>query len=368
MRPTQGTRVEITWPNLSRSDATSPIECAELRSTQQANGTGENRKEASRALPWQKLAWRLMAMACPVAIGLGLGACEESAAPPAATAKADAADAAIDAAPKVPAPPPPIKWYVFDTVSFTRQISPGVVDGFDIDGLQSAEGDPKGCGHADFTSPAGTKGIDNQFALLVPAIEKSGIAAFEKLLQASIESGGVLLMVELQGLDSWSDDPQVKVIVRAGQGLPLLGTDGKLLTGQTFHVNSRDPAALAGTVPVKDGWLEAGPFDMLLPVQVFGKDYTLDMRGTRIRMRVVDGETLEAGVVGGGITLASIRALAKQAAEDQGNIDELVDALTLGMVDLAPDATGDCQQLSAALTFSGVGAYFYPSEVTKTGL
>ena len=317
---------------------------------------GHSRQALSSAVAW--MLWT----ALPLVSG-----CED-ATPPAAAGATDTSNSAKDAAPKTAAPPPPIKRYVFDKVQFTRQIAPGIVDGFDIDGVNSADGDPKGCGHADFTSPSGTKGVDNQFALLVPAIEKSGIAAFETLLQASIESGGVLLMVELQGLDSWTDDTQVKVVVRAGQGLPLLGTDGKLLTGQTFHVNSRDPAAVAGTVAVKDGWLEAGPFDMLLPVQVFGKDYTLDMRGTRIRLRVVDSETLEGGVVGGGITLASIRALAKQAAEDQGNIDDLVDALTSGMVDLAPDGKGECQQLSAALTFTGVGAYFYPSEVTKTGL
>ena len=43
--------------------------------------------------------------------------------------------------------------------------------------------------------------------------------------------------------------------------------------------------------------------------------------------------------------------------------------VTVGLTegDLAADATGTCTQISAALAFSGVSAFFYPAEATATG-
>lgn len=256
--------------------------------------------------------------------------------------------------------------FVLDTIKFTRQNPPGVAPGWNLDGKVSDGDDASTCGKKDFTSPEGVPGVDNQFSILVPLIEKTGISAFETLLQASVESGGVLLMVQVEGADNWSDDPEITVHLRAGQGVPLLGTDGKVLAGQTFHVNKRDTHTLVGKAALKGGVADLGPFDMDMPLQIFGKDYTLEMRGGRLRFQVIDGDRLEAGLVGGGITMASIAKIAKTAAEDQGNIDDIVQALTGGMGDLAKDATGTCQQLSAVLSFSGVAAYFYPADLTAT--
>lgn len=262
--------------------------------------------------------------------------------------------------------PPKHKMFVLDTVAFTRQDPLGVAAGFDIDGLVSTKDDPKGCMHADFVSPEGTPGIDNQFSLIVPLIEKTGIAAFEKLLQSSIESGGVLLMLDVMGLDDWQNDPEVEVKLRAGQGLPLLGTDGKLLTGQTFHVSARDPYVAAGKAALQNGWLTVGPFDVNLPVQVFGKDYTLEMRHGFLRFHITDSDRIDGGLVGGGITLSSIYTIAKIASEDQGNIYDIVTKLMGNMGDLAPDAAGKCTQISAVLSFQGVTGYYYPKDVTPT--
>ena len=57
------------------------------------------------------------------------------------------------------------------TLRFARQDPRGVSEGFDIDQHVSSSGDPIGCRHADFTSPSGVPGIDNQMATLVPLIE-----------------------------------------------------------------------------------------------------------------------------------------------------------------------------------------------------
>ncbi len=301
----------------------------------------------------------------PALLALILG-CEGTATPAAGDAVADSkADVTFET--KV-APFATKRLFVLDTIKFARQKPPGTVLGWDLDGKVSTADDKATCGKKDFVSPDGVAGIDNQFSLLVPLIEASGIAAFESLLQASVESGGVLLMVELVGLDSLTDDSEVTVRIRAGQGMPLLGTDGKVLTGQTFHLNKRDPATVCGKGKLVAGTIDVGPFDIDLPIQVFGKEYTLEMRGGRVRFHILDDQRVDAGLVGGGITLSSIAKIAKTAAEDQGNIDDIVESLTGTMGDLAQDATGTCTQLSAALTFTGVSAFFYPADVTKDKL
>lgn len=293
-------------------------------------------------------------------------ACADAGTAPAGDTSADTKpDAAFET--KV-APFQTRRLYVLDTIRFARQKPFGTVLGWNLDGKVSGEDDKATCGKKDFVSPDGVPGIDNQFSLLVPLIEASGIAAFESLLQASVESGGVLLMVELIGLDSLTDDPEVTVRIRAGQGVPLLGTDGKVLTGQTFHLSKRDPATVCGKGKLAGGVIDVGPFDIDLPLQVFGKDYTLEMRGGRVRLQIADDKRIEAGLVGGGVTLSSIAKIAKTAAEDQGNIDDIVEALTSNMGDLAQDATGTCTQMSAALTFTGVSAFFYPADVTQDKL
>ena len=291
---------------------------------------------------------------------LGLLACDGG------TPAAAAADAKQDVSQEVAVKPITNRLFVLDTIKFARQNPKGVVVGWNLDNKVSDETDTASCGKKDFVSPDGVPGIDNQFSILVPIIESSGIAAFESLLQASVESGGVLLMVELDGLDHLSNDDQVEVRIRAGQGQPLLGTDGKVLTGQTFHLNKRDPATVCGKGPLKAGVVDFGPFDIDLPLQIFGKEYILEMRSCHVRFRILDDQRIDAGIIGGGATLSSIAKIAKTAAEDQGNIDDIVQALTGGMGDLARDATGTCTQMSAALTFSGVSAFFYPSELTKT--
>ncbi len=294
------------------------------------------------------------------ATALALGGCESSSVKAAdAGSSADDVSAAVKSTHKI---------YVFDTIGFTRLDKDGRAPGFDLDNKVSDGSDDSTCDQSDFLAPDGTPGIDNQFATLVPLIEATGISAVEKLLQASIESGGILLLFELDGLDDLVNDPDVHLRVRAAFGAPLLGTDGKLLTDQTFHVSPRDPHVDAGKAVVKDGWLESTPFDLDLPVQVFGKDYTLEARGTHVRFHIVDSERIDQGILGAGITISSVLAIAKKGAEDQGDILPIVTSLVSGKGDLAKNATtGECDQMSAALQFTGVAAFFFPADVTGTG-
>jgi hypothetical protein len=274
-------------------------------------------------------------------------------------------DAAAETATDIARTPPaePSRLFVLDTVGFTRVQKGGIAPGFDVDGVVTqGTGDPKTCGKPDFTAPDGTPGIDNQFATLVPLIEASGLQAFEGLLQASIDNGGVLILLQLDGWDGSADDAAVTLTVRAGHGAPLLGTDKKLLTGQTFHLRPDSPERAAKNARVKGFQLDTDAFDLDLPVQVFGKLYVLEVRNARIRLHLRDDGRVDEGLLGGGITFASIAKIAKTGAEDQPSIVDMVQALTDGAGDLAPDANGVCTQISAALAFQGAPGFLYAAE------
>ncbi len=255
---------------------------------------------------------------------------------------------------------------VIDTMGFTRQKPIGVAPGFDLDGKISGTDDVSTCKKGDLRSPEGEQGIDNEFAKLVPLVEASGIGALEGLIQSTINDGGIMLMLQLDGLDDPIDDAEVTLRVRAGAGVPLLGTDGLLLAGQTFAKHDDSPE-VAAAATVAGGVMNAGPFDLKLPLVVFGVRYDLDLRGVRVRARLTPDGGMVDGIFGGGLTMASILDIAQKGAADQKNLVELVMGVVGGAGDLAPDpVTGECTQMSAVLQFTGVNAYLFDDTTQKT--
>lgn len=287
---------------------------------------------------------------------IALLGCQDAA--PSSSADASTADAVLK-------PLHSTRLYVFDSITFAREKPVGVAPGFDLDGRISDEKDKLSCGKVDFVSPEGVKGIDNQFARLVPLIEASGLGAFEGLLQTTIKDGGLLLMLQVQGIDDIHNDSEVHVSIRAGQGTPLLGTDGLLLSGQTFHRSTKSPETDAGSAQIEKDILSAGPFDVQLPVVVFGKNYILELRKARIRAKITPDGGLSEGILGGGITLTSIDAIAETAAQDQPSLMDMIHGVIGDNGDLAVAADGVCSQISAALKFSAVSAFLF-EDVTAT--
>jgi hypothetical protein len=146
-------------------------------------------------------------------------------------------DAALPEADAEAPHPPETLLAAVNTLGFTRSESPGVAPGFNLDDRVSDTSDVRTCRKPDFTSPEGEPGIDNQLATLVPLFEVVGIGAVEGLVQNSIKEGGLLIMLEAGDVNDRVDDPEITLQLRLGQGTPLLGTDGLLLSGQTFHAH-----------------------------------------------------------------------------------------------------------------------------------
>ncbi len=240
-------------------------------------------------------------------------------------------------------------------LEFAEQGPDGVADGFDLDGRVSDKSDPTGCGQADFTAPDGTPGIDNQIAQLAPALQAVGAGAAEDLIQESIKSGGLLILMEL--LPDPADPGRYTLVMRRGAGKPLLGADGALQAWQTFSIGEDPELGSFRGVTVADGVGLAGPAPVRVPFFVFGFFFEIAIPEAYIRFEVDSGGRIERGILGGGVPLEVLFKLTDNI--NDSSVPAVVNLIKF-FADLAPDAQGKCTALSAALVFEGIPAFVLP--------
>lgn len=279
--------------------------------------------------------------------------------PPAEVPEPGGAPAPATDAPEDTPAPSGTRLAAVNTLGFTRRLDDGSVPGFNLDDRVSDGGDRDTCGKMDYVSPDGTEGVDNQLATLVPLFEGIGIGALEGLVQNSIKEGGLLIMLETSGVDDEIDDPSVDVTLRFGQGTPLLGTDGLLLSGQTFHPSPDAEVITVGNAKLEGGVLSGGPFEAVLPVVVFGIKYVLPLHNARLTAVPTYDGGLTDGLLGGEVAIDDLMTIANQAAAFDGSILAGVTAVLNGRGDLARNEEGVCTRLSGAFTFGAVSAFFY---------
>jgi hypothetical protein len=233
----------------------------------------------------------------------------------------------------------------------------GVADGFDLDGHRSVMGDPEGCRHADFTSPDGVPGVDNQVARLLPVVDSMTGGAFDGLIQAAVNNGQLLVAVTLDGVDDLRDDACVTLTFQRVQGTPFVGSDMRLDTGQTFDL-TRDEPITRTPGRIRGGVIEAGPFDLPLPFAALDARFIVDLRGARVRAQLrPDGSF--SGVIGAGISWQEFGDTVSRYGIGAELQRSLTGALRL-FADLAPDAEGVCRQISVGMRFDARPAFVNP--------
>jgi hypothetical protein len=251
----------------------------------------------------------------------------------------------------------PAEVAVIRKLTFARATE-GVSDGFDLDGVSTVDGQAEGCGIPDWTAPDGSGGIDNAFARMIPALELTEAAAVEGLIQNAINSGELLLLIAVHGLDDPADDSCVDVEVMRGDGDALVGGDGLLLTGQTLGIDAeRERAFIEGGVAV-DGSVEARPFEYNLPITIFDFPIQFHVNAGAIRVDLADDQKW-TGVFGGGIDRAELISVAQTEGVDSALVGVL-DTLLSQNADLSPGPAGVCEQVSINFEFEAVPAYVFP--------
>ncbi len=233
----------------------------------------------------------------------------------------------------------------------------GRSDGFDLDGEVSTQGSFSGCGVADQQHFDGTEGIDNSFSNLVPVLEQTEAGALEPLMQYAINEGGMLVLLRWSGIDDPVDDSCVTVETFEGAGDVFLGTQDRLLAGQTLDVDPEGSRSEAPGGRIDGGVVQAGPLEVTVSVEVLDAAVTLTLREVRMRLEPTeDGNYV--GVIGGGIDLVDVMAI----AEIPGVADYVAELLAgvLGpMADLAPDENGTCTRLSFAAEVEAVPVFLF---------
>jgi len=248
--------------------------------------------------------------------------------------------------------------FVVTSMAFTREQSPGVLAGFDLDGIESALGDAQGCGHEDYAGPDGTAGIDNAFAALVDVLESIGAGAVEGLIEDAINSGELLILLELEAVEAGGDDSCVDMSVYRGEGIPLLDTNGNIQMDQTFAVDPEQDSSSAEGGAISDGVFEINGVQVHLPVQILDEFLEFDLEGGAIRFAWQEDGTV-AGQLAGGVSVGSLAGQIG-AIGDIGGLQDVVPPLLEQAADLWPDESGACTHLSIGFDITGRPAFVLP--------
>ncbi len=248
---------------------------------------------------------------------------------------------------------------VLRTLSFALADANGVSEGFDLDGVTSTEDGETGCGVADYTSPDGAPGIDNAFSRLEPALNstEAKISVIEGLVQSAIDSGELLLTVELGGVDDWQTDQCVAGQVGQALGIPMLGTDGLLLDGQTFDRDEDIGVVGLSAGSISSGVFVAGGLSLDLPVQILNASLVFPLRDGQLRVELGEDDVYR-GVLAGRVSAAYVLAVAKTQAVDPA-VAELLGVVLTANGDFDDEDGTWCGAVSVVLKFEAVGAYFY---------
>ncbi len=234
------------------------------------------------------------------------------------------------------------------------RVADGISDGFDLDG-DAGEG---GCSAApDYAAPDGAPGIDNALGGLLPVLEATEFSAAEGVISELIRTGELMFVGELAGLDDPSTDDCVSLALRRGTGVPLLGTDGDPLPGQTLDLDTAFTDQEFTQLAVVDGRVEASPISVALPVTFLEADLLFEFQDGAIRFDLHDDGTL-TGVLGGGLDVNDV----VETIQAQGVAQELKDlagSVLRFAADLAPNEAGACTQLSVVLAFEAQPVFVY---------
>lgn len=250
---------------------------------------------------------------------------------------------------------------VISELTFSQASEEGVSNGFDLDGELTPEGSGP-CGVGDYVDADGNSGIDNAFARIYPALMLTEANAIEGLIANAIASGELLLMFQLDGLDDPAEDECTDFTLLRGASTPLLGTDKKILPGQTFALDTEFPQSTIPRMAVQDGVTVAGPFSVELPLQIF--EVAIDLPIDDMQMRVdIQPDGSYTGWFGGRTSVDYLVGIAEYEDVDAalaGILKSLMDA----NADLTPrdDGTGTCSDISVNFDFVAQPAFFYPEE------
>lgn len=214
-------------------------------------------------------------------------------------------------------------------------------------------------------------GVDNAIEGFIPTIEMLLDAAscggsvegcLDGTLLAQINSGALVLLVEVGDVDDLRFDDHVTVQVALGElssgEAPVLA-GGRLAAGQTYRYALAPDGSPILLGPAYDGDIFRGRLRIAtetLPLSINTGTRQLELSVLDAEMRFdISATALTQGVIGGGLPNGDVIAAAEMV---QPGSAELVGALVQGAADLRPEATDAtrCTAVSVGITFEAINA------------
>ena len=242
---------------------------------------------------------------------------------------------------------------VMRTVQFFQEDPNGHLQGFDLDNQQSTGMEEESCGIQDRISPEGEEGIDNQLGVLWKTLQPIVGEAVEALLYNAVNDGRLLMMVELSNVDDLYDDDSVGLAFFRGRANPIIGAQGTIVPNQTFQVDQSFPSSFFDQVRIEEGWIEAGPVEFAIPIEIFDANFEFRVRQGRVRFQIKEDGSF-SGVMGGRVALREV--LDQLLNSNAANEARLVQPLFENNADLGYQ-DGNCTEISVAFGFTGTPAF-----------
>lgn len=300
------------------------------------------------------------------ALAFGLGACSDDSG--GGSTDGDEADAGgadeADGGPVLAAPdvgegePQTTHRFLISKMTFPFADENDQLRGFNLDGIVSKGNKPEDCTWADYTSPDGEQGIDNQMARLSPLFEPFGLGQAFAYLENSIEDSGFFAMFEVRGLDDMVNDDEVEVVFELGGGSAVMGPDADMVPWQTMCVQTDSPSLKAKLGRVEDGWLYAEFDELPFTISMFERVYVFEFRDLKVKARIDERGFLVDGLVGGTLPVSNVMALVIKGAQNTGGLLGPMTALMDGLGDMTTE-DGPCTAISTVFDFGAVPVYFF---------
>lgn len=295
----------------------------------------------------------------PIDTGVAIDAfsAEDAPAPNDAPAAPDAVRLPPDAFVSIDATEPTMPTYSYVvSVIAADEVEGGQVAGIDIDGMDSGRGGRIGTceeRRPDFVSSVTMlPGVDNQLSnTLLSTLTSMGVD-INANLETAIEEGTFLLVVTVDDIDDFVDDPDgVMVTIGLGEtvtGLPPTMSGGLIAPGQSFR---RTMTLGSGMATLTGNRVIVSVPRIPIPL-VLGGTATADLEDSQLSARISSTELFD-GEGGGGL---SVQALVDFAATN-GFGDEAMALLPM-FSDLEPSAADPavCESISAGFRLEAVSA------------
>ncbi|MCH2172454.1 hypothetical protein MK489_16880 [Myxococcota bacterium] len=260
---------------------------------------------------------------------------------------------------------------------------PALVQGLDLDGVDSGRADSggSGCAHDDFVSPDGSTGIDNQYWRLMGCVRGYRPNDLMDRLHESnvaIKEGAYGILLEITGLDDSRDDESVEVqFLSAAEPVTMNAVDDIMRNvSVTAHEETRFHSAWA-RARIENGILTSEPVDVRIKIKQQTSDNEHWFRDARIRAEIQDDGSLR-GILGAYVDTGNLysvlndqnigdRPQGRNAANARGFMCAGVYHAMPRVADGHPDPdTGECTSISTAIHFEAVPAFVIRAQLAMS--